>query len=143
MNEQIKQYTGTKTVKAMPMTMGKAYERKLLKNGVRPSECETDKAGYLVEYEGGYQSWSPADVFEKAYKPSETHLDRLRIEYDELRARSKELDVYLNEGFEKVAAEIGRSLTMLLVLQSSYLHNYLDVLEVFLLDAEKRKNVDK
>lgn len=137
----MKQYTGTKTVKAMPMTMGEAYERKLLKNGVRPSECETDKAGYLVEYEGGYQSWSPADVFEKAYKPSETRLDRLRIECDELRARSKELDVYLNEGFEKVAAEIGRSLTMLLVLQSSYLHNYLGVLEVLLLEAEK--NVDK
>ena len=52
MNEQMKQYTGTKTVKAMPMTMGEAYERKLLKEGVRPSECETDKAGYLVEYEG-------------------------------------------------------------------------------------------
>lgn len=116
MNEQMKQYTGTKTVKAMPMTMGEAYERKLLKEGVRPSECETDKAGYLVEYEDGYQSWSPADVFEKAYKPSETRLDRLHIECDELRARSKELDVYLNEGFEKVAAEIGRSLTMLLVL---------------------------
>lgn len=143
MNEQMKQYTGTKTVKAIPMTMGEAYERKLLKEGVRPSECETDKAGYLVEYEGGYQSWSPADVFEKAYKPSETRLDRLRIECDELRARSKELDAYLNEGFEKAAAEIGRSLTMLLVLQSSYLRNYLDVLEVFLLDAEKRKNVDK
>lgn len=74
MNEQMKQYTGTKTVKAMPMTMGEAYERKLLKEGVRPSECETDKAGYLVEYEDGYQSWSPADVFEKAYKPSETFL---------------------------------------------------------------------
>lgn len=44
----MKQYTGTKTVKAMPMTMGEAYERKLLKEGVRPSECETDKAGYLV-----------------------------------------------------------------------------------------------
>lgn len=143
MNEQMKQYTGTKTVKAMPMTMGEAYERKLLKEGVRPSECKTDKAGYLVEYEGGYQSWSPADVFEKAYKPSETRLDRLHIECDELRARSKELDVYLNEGFEKVAAEIGRSLTMLLALHCSYLHNYLDVLEVFLLDAEKRKNVDK
>lgn len=141
MNEQMKQYTGTKTVKAMPMTMGEAYERKLLKEGVRPSECETDNAGYLVEYEDGYQSWSPADVFEKAYKPSETRLDRLHIECDELRARSKELDVYLNEGFEKVAAEIGRSLTMLLVLQSSYLHNYLGVLEVLLLEAEK--NVDK
>ena len=141
MNEQMKQYTGTKTVKAMPMTMGEAYERKLLKEGVRPSECETDKAGYLVEYEGGYQSWSLADVFEKAYKPSETRLDRLRIECDELRARSKELDAYLNEGYEKAAAEIGRSLTMLLVLQSSYLHNYLYVLEALLLNAEK--NVDK
>lgn len=137
----MKQYTGTKTVKAMPMTMGEAYERKLLKNGVRPSECETDKAGYLVEYEDGYQSWSPADVFEKAYKPSETRLDRLHIECDELRARSKELDVYLNEGLEKVAAEIGRSLAFLLVLQSSYLHNYLDVLEALLLDAEK--NMEK
>lgn len=141
MNEQMKQYTGTKTVKAMPMTMGEAYERKLLKEGVRPSECETDKAGYLVEYEGGYQSWSPADVFEKAYKPSETHLDRLRIECDELRARSKELDAYLNGGFEKAAAEVGASLAALLVLQGSYLHNYLDVLEVLLLEAEK--NVDK
>ena len=138
MNEQMRQYTGTKTVKAMPMTMGEAYERKLLKEGVRPSECETDKAGYLVEYEDGYQSWSPADVFEKAYKPSETRLDRLRIECDELRARSKELDAYLREGFEKAAAEVGVSLAALLVLQGSYLHNYLDVLEALLLDAEKK-----
>lgn len=29
--EEMKLYTGTKTVKAMPMTMGEAYERKLLK----------------------------------------------------------------------------------------------------------------
>lgn len=141
MNEQMKQYTGTKTVKAMPMTMGEAYERKLLKEGVRPSECETDKTGYLVEYEDGYQSWSPADVFEKAYKPSETRLDKLRIECDELRARSKDLDAYLNGGFEKAAAEVGASLAAMLVLQGSYLHNYLDVLEALLLDAEK--NMEK
>lgn len=141
MNEQMKQYTGTKTVKAMPMTMGEAYERKLLKNGVRPSESETDKAGYLVEYEGGYQSWSPADVFEKAYKPSETCLDRLRIECNELKTRSKELDAYLNEGFEKAVAEVGRPLALLLVLHSSYTHDYSGVLEVLLWDAEK--NMDK
>lgn len=24
--------------------------------------------GYLVEYEGGYQSWSPADAFDEAYR---------------------------------------------------------------------------
>ena len=128
-------------MKAMPMTMGGAYERKLLKEGVRPSECETDKAGYLVEYEGGYQSWSPADVFEKAYKPSETRLDKLRIECDELRAYSKDLDAYLNEGFKKAAAEVGKSLAALLVLQGWYLHDFLDVFEALLLDAEK--NVDK
>lgn len=129
MNEQMKQYTGTKTVKAMPMTMGEAYERKLLKEGVRPSECETDKAGYLVEYEDGYQSWSPADVFEKAYKPSETRLDKLRIECDELGARLTKLDAYLNKGIEKLSAEIGVSETALLVLQRSYMHNYMEVLE--------------
>ena len=47
--EEMKQYTGTKTVKAIPMTMGEAYERKLLKEGVRPSECETDKAIKSIE----------------------------------------------------------------------------------------------
>ena len=26
--------------------------------------------GYLVEYDGGYQSWSPKDVFEDAYRPT-------------------------------------------------------------------------
>lgn len=140
MNKEMKQYTGTKTVKAMPMTMGEAYEHKLLKNGVRPSECETDKAGYLVEYEGGYQSWSPADVFEKAYKPSETCLDRLRFERDELRARSKDLDAYLGEGFEKAVAEVGRPLAMLLILYGSYMRDYLTVLEALVLDAERNMN---
>ena len=68
----MKQYTGTKTINAEPMSMGEAFARKLLKKDVKLSECETDKAGYLVEYEGGYQSWSPAEVFEKSYKLSET-----------------------------------------------------------------------
>lgn len=108
MNEQMKQYTGTKTVKAMPMTMGEAHERKLLKNGVRPSECETDKAGYLVEYEDGYQSWSPADVFEKAYKPSETFLDRLRIEYEEVKERTDKLSEFCKQRFENMAKKIGK-----------------------------------
>lgn len=92
----MKQYTGTKTVKAMPMTMGEAYERKLLKEGRRPSECETDKAGYLVEYEDGYQSWSPKDVFDAAYKPSETFLEHLDNECDEIDARSDKAKDFIN-----------------------------------------------
>ena len=100
---KMKQYTGTKTVKAEPMTMGEAYERKLLKEGVHPSECETDKAGYLVEYEGGYQSWSPADVFEKAYKIAETPLDRMRIEHTEESERyRKGADFIKSQTFPKL-----------------------------------------
>lgn len=103
MNNQLKQYTGTKTVKARPMTMGEAYERKLLKEGRRPSECETDKAGYLVEYEGGYQSWSPAEPFEKAYKVAETPLDRMYIEYNEESERYQKGDKFINSmNFDKL-----------------------------------------
>ena len=79
----MKKYIGTKTIMAEPMTMGEAYEKNLLKAGRVPSEFQKNDKGYLVEYEGGYQSWSPADVFEKAYKVAETPLDRMLIEQKE------------------------------------------------------------
>lgn len=82
----MKQYVGTKTVKAEPMTMGEAYDRRLLKKGVRPSECETDKAGYFIEYDS-CQLWLSANVFERIFRVIETPLDRMRIEYDELNGR--------------------------------------------------------
>ena len=121
----MKQYTGTKTVKAMPMTMGEAYERKLLKEGVRPSECETDKAGYLVEYEGGYQSWSPAEPFDKAYKLSETFFDRLCIEYTELTERAEKCNNFLAS--DKVK-ELDRTSKALLSVQSGLMNQYSFVL---------------
>lgn len=125
MNKEMKQYTGTKTVKAMPMTMGEAYERKLLKEGVRPSECETDKAGYLVEYEGGYQSWSPAEPFEKAYKLSETFLDRLCIEYTELMERAEKCNDFLASNKVK---ELDMTSQALLSVQSELMYQYSSVL---------------
>lgn len=121
MNKEMKQYTGTKTVKAMPMTMGEAYERKLLKEGVRPSECETHKAGYLVEYDGGYQSWSPAEPFEKAYKLSETLLDRLCIEYTELMERAEKCNDFLASNKVK---ELDRTSQALLFVQSRLMYQY-------------------
>ena len=98
----MKKYIGTKTVKAMPMTMGEAYERKLLKEGVKPSQGEASKAGYLVKYEDGYQSWSPAEVFEKAYRVAETPLDRMKIEYGETKARYLKGDAFLKEAFKSL-----------------------------------------
>ena len=130
MNEQKKQYTGTKTVKATSMTMGEPYERKLLKEGVRPSECETDKAGYLVEYKGGYQSWSPADVFDKTYKLSETFIDRLRIEYADVKERLDNLEEFFKPGFDEVAKKIGAWQTALLTYQIFVMKTYVEVLGV-------------
>lgn len=48
----MKQYIGTKVISAEPKINPKGLD------------------GYKVVYEDGYESWSPKDVFEKAYKDS-------------------------------------------------------------------------
>ena len=80
-------YTGTKTIKACPMPLGEA--EKVLGRNIETSAVENRETaeGYLVEYEGGYRSWSPKDVFEKAYRISETHLDRMNLELSEVEER--------------------------------------------------------
>lgn len=74
----MKQYIGTKLVNAIDMTRA-AYN--ILRNWDLPADENGDDAGYLVEYvDGGspnhpnfkgYISWSPKDVFERAYRPLE------------------------------------------------------------------------
>jgi hypothetical protein len=59
-------YIGTKIVRAEPMTVIEA--QKLLQRKIKPA-VYADDDGYLVGYGDGYQSWSPKDVFEKAYRP--------------------------------------------------------------------------
>ena len=92
----MKKYIGTKQIEAEPMTMGEAYEKGLLQAGRVPNDSEKSNAGYHVRYQDGYESWSPADVFEKAYKVSDTFLDRLRIERDELHDRYVKAKNYLS-----------------------------------------------
>lgn len=74
----MKQYYGTKNLNAKPMTRG---EYNAFRGWEMPANENPDDAGYLVEYlDGGkpnhpdfagYISWSPADVFEKAYQPTD------------------------------------------------------------------------
>lgn len=59
----MKKYIGTKVIKAEPMTLTEA--QKVLGREIKPATIEED--GYLVEYQDGYKSWSPKDVFEEAY----------------------------------------------------------------------------
>lgn len=83
MEANFKTYTGTKTIKAMPM--GKAEAEKVLGKSITPATAGMD--GYLVEYPDGYRSWSPKHVFENAYRISETYVDRMKIELADLNER--------------------------------------------------------
>lgn len=83
MAQEFKQYTGTKTIMAAPMT--KTEAEKVLGKSITPAT--PDENGYLVEYPDGYRSWSPASVFEAAYRVSETHVDRMKIELADLNER--------------------------------------------------------
>lgn len=84
----MKKYTGTKTVQAEPMMLGKFIEieeRNPYKND--PLEHFYDEDGYYVCYEDGYKSWCPKNVFEKAYRPSDTYAERMMLEKESLNDR--------------------------------------------------------
>ena len=123
----MKKYIGTKQVEAEPMTMGQAYEKEFLQAGRVPSETEQDKPGYHVKYADGYESWSPAEPFEQAYKVADTFVDRLLIERDELNERLNKLRQFIESPkfVEIVTDEYQR---LLLSKQESRMHEYLEIL---------------
>jgi hypothetical protein len=58
----LKNYIGCKLIKAEPMNKYEFYMN------VKGVDCkEENEDGYMVAYPDGYKSWSPKDVFEKAY----------------------------------------------------------------------------
>lgn len=129
----MEKYVGRKLVKAEPMSKGEAFKNNLLHNGVGLREGDAGVAGYLVEYEDGYKSWSPAGVFEKSYKRAETFADRLLIEREELADKVERLDAALRKpdtlqvcsGYQYV----------LMAEQLGHMKKYLRVLDERLRDA--------
>lgn len=109
MNE-LKQYIGTKAIKAKPMTRG-AYNA--LRGWTVPENENHDDEGYLVVYpnsepnvEGydGYVSWSPKEQFDNVYYIAETFQDRLVIEQEELNEKINKLTAFMeSEQFEKLS----------------------------------------
>lgn len=59
-------YIGTKIIEAEPAIRkgGKVYN---IPNDPIPKTMEPVEEGYRVRYPDGYESWSPKEVFEKAY----------------------------------------------------------------------------
>lgn len=104
-------YIGTKVIHAVAMTRAEYNE---LRGWVLPENENGDDEGYLVEYTDsgntnqdgfiGYISWSPKDVFEKAYTVGvtlrkSTFLTRLEEEFKQLNDRLSKLTEFI--GSEK------------------------------------------
>lgn len=70
----MKKYLGIKLIEAEPLSYNDWLE---LQGKQRSSD---DEDGYKVTYEDGYVSWSPKDVFEKAYRPIDNLTFGLAIE---------------------------------------------------------------
>lgn len=96
----MKKYIGTKEIMAEPMNECIAVE----KGFARPNTDNHEwRSGYHVQYtnpDGStYDSWSPKDVFEKAYQVSDTFLDRMYMELRELEDKLDKLNK-LNRFFD-------------------------------------------
>lgn len=118
----MKRYIGTKVIMAEPMTMIEA--QKVLGREIKPATVEED--GYLVEYKDGYKSWSPKSVFEEAYKPNETFLDRLSIEKHELTDKVDKLRKFLSN--EDVQMKVGSFQFVRMTEQLEAMEKYLNIL---------------
>lgn len=60
----MKKYIGTKLIEAEPMTRGEYNE---YRGWTTPADENPADEGYLVRYSDSYVSWSPKEVFDKAY----------------------------------------------------------------------------
>lgn len=113
----MKKYIGTKTIMAMPMEKSEA--EKVLNRSLADAKGGED--GYIVEYPDGYKSWSPKETFEEAYKIADTYLDRMRIEYDDVKERVLKLHTFMmSEEFRDMPKEKQEKLQAQYVARCSY-----------------------
>jgi hypothetical protein len=61
----MKTYIGVKIVQAEPCTLGDYNDKRGWKI---PADEDPARPGYYLVYPDGYQSWSPAEVFDGAYR---------------------------------------------------------------------------
>lgn len=93
----MKKFIGKKEVEAMPMKLGEFIG----KTGRNPYSNDKklhdpDQEGYFVKYKDGYESWSPKEVFEESYKCSDTFLDIMEIELEELQEKQEKLNKFFD-----------------------------------------------
>lgn len=104
----MKKYVGTKVIEASPMTRG---DYNNYRGWQIPADENPADEGYLVKHSDDYVSWSPAGVFEEAYREydknklpatavgmmSEDYKERFKAEYKQLVIRFEGLKKMLKE----------------------------------------------
>ena len=137
----MKTYIGTKQVKAEPMDELAAVEKGFARKNEDNHEW---RQGYHVQYtnpDGStYDSWSPKQVFEQAYKCADNFLDRLQIEFSEVAERLDSLDAFLSRGFDHVAEKVGYKQAAMLISQRMAMKAYFDVLDARIDDLKQENN---
>lgn len=127
----LKQYKGTKTVKAEPMNESVAVEKGFARANKDGHEW---REGYHVQYinpDGStYDSWFPKDVFEKSYQIAEDFKDRLIIELKELEDRFNKLEAFLDENdCDKTVEKCGTVQIAIMLSQYHAMRLYYDILK--------------
>lgn len=133
----MKKYQGTKVIEAEPMTCDEALSRGFLPASRRDTlENEGKTDGYHVCYKDGYESWSTKNVFEETYRPCDTFLDHLHIEYEELRQRIAKLHTFIDK--DEAFAKLGADDRNILQTQLHIMNEYLNILSIRIVVAEKK-----
>lgn len=87
----MKQYIGTKIVKAEPMTRG---DYNNYRGWQIPADEDPTDEGYLMEYENGHEQWLPKEMFEADY-----------IEYDKNKLLATAVGMISTDYKERFKAE--------------------------------------
>lgn len=123
----MKNYIGKKQVKAEPLTLGLFIELTGRDPYNNSKGHEENEPGYIVQYQDGYKSWSPKEVFERAYHPVDTFLERMELEIWELDEKLIKLSEFLVS--DKFNSVDGKS-QKLLKMQKCFMQNYADILNI-------------
>lgn len=125
----MQKYIGTKALVAVLMTLG---DYNLHRGWNIPADEDPAKEGYLVQYEDGYVSWSPKEVFEESYitengyslsaTSSKPHEQRVIVEAKELFEKAIKLREFIEENpfFNKLDPEEQKRMKLQLVTMKCY-----------------------
>lgn len=96
----MERYIGCKIIEAEPMYRKDAIEKGYNRLNYIEKQSEIENTyGYHIKYDDGYESWSPANIFEAAYRPldsfnktaiemmSRDYKSRFIAEYNQLKER--------------------------------------------------------